>query len=369
MRMLQSILLATDLRPASFEAAEAAAHLALAFASRVNLLHVLEPLPSWLAGPHTQQELAAEPLRRLTEQLRARGVHVDEPVIVVGSPAEGIVRRAEELDVDLVVLAGGQVSGREGFSVGTTAEAVLERAPQPVLVVRPGHSTGGFTRILCPVDHSSVSRRGLDNAIRLARVLGARLVVLSVVPEVSWLTAATGTGQLKGARTEYESRWRSEFEQFLQGVPFGEVPCQREVRHGPVAQEIQTAAQEHEADLIVMGATGRTGLVRALLGSVTRRVLRNLPASLLVVKEEDVVEELFQGDVSTINNLLAGGQELLASGAHEAAQARFRQVLVRDRFNVAALEGLATACERLGQTEEAVFRRRRAAMIRQQTWA
>ena len=40
-----------------------------------------------------------------------------------------------------------------------------------------------------------------------------------------------------------------------------------------------------------MGATGRTGLAQILLGSTTRRLLRQLPCSLLTVKQEDVLDE------------------------------------------------------------------------------
>ena len=48
----------------------------------------------------------------------------------------------------------------------------------------------------------------------------------------------------------------------------------REFRQGSPHEQITAAARERGADLLVMGATGRTGLVRVLLGSVTRRVLR-----------------------------------------------------------------------------------------------
>ena len=65
----------------------------------------------------------------------------------------------------------------------------------------------------------------------------------------------------------------------------------KEVRHGLAHQQIILAAQEHQADLIVMGATGRTGLARVLIGSTTRRVLEHLPCSLLTVKQDEVMEE------------------------------------------------------------------------------
>ena len=75
-----------------------------------------------------------------------------------------------------------------------TAEAVIQRSRQAVLAVFPGASEESFKKILCPIDHSATSRRGLKNAIRLAQALGSELTVLTVVPDVSWLSAAVEAG-------------------------------------------------------------------------------------------------------------------------------------------------------------------------------
>src|SRR5690348_7346445 len=104
MSLLRSILLATDFRPASEQAAEAAVRLASAFGSRVSLLHVLEPLPSWPVALHGFQDQAAVLLRQLAEGLTARGVTVADPVIAVGPPGNTIVRKAQELEVDLILM-------------------------------------------------------------------------------------------------------------------------------------------------------------------------------------------------------------------------------------------------------------------------
>jgi nucleotide-binding universal stress UspA family protein len=178
-----------------------------------------------------------------------------------------------------------------GFAVGPVAQAVLERAAQPVLAVRPGEPAATFRTVLCPVDLSGVSARGLRNAIRLARVFDGRLVVLTVVPRVSWLAAALATGRLNGALAEHEARWRAEFDRLLRDADLGGVRWEGAVRQGEPHEQIAAAVREYAADVLVMGATGRTGLVRVLLGSVTRRLLRQLPCSLLTVKEEDVAEE------------------------------------------------------------------------------
>jgi nucleotide-binding universal stress UspA family protein len=363
---LRSILLATDFRPAGEEAARVAVRLATAFGSRVSPLHVIEPIPSWPVALHLFQDQASGQLRQVADDLAAQKVTVADPLVAVGPPGDTIVQKAQELDVDLILMGAGDQSRFDRFSVGTVAEEVLELAPQPVLAVRPGGPDPRFKKILCPVDQSAASRQGLLNALRLARVFGGELVILSVVPTVGWLTAAVATGQLGGAAAEYESRWRSEFEEFLRGTSFAEVKSRREVRQGAPHQQILAAAREHQADLIVMGATGRTGLARVLLGSVTRRVLQELPCSLLVVKQEDAVEELFRGTLDDIDRLMAEGRELLTAGAYDTAKAKFRQVLARNPFQVGAVEGLAEAHERLGNREEADTYRRRAGRLRRQ---
>ena len=100
-------------------------------------------------------------------------------------------------------------------------------------------------------------------------------------------------------------------------------------------EQIVTVAKDCQADVIIMGATGRTGLTRLLLGSTTRRVLQQLPCSLLTVKEADVVEQLFQDDLRTINLLMAEGRELMDARDYLVASTKFRRVLARNPFHVA----------------------------------
>jgi len=64
------------------------------------------------------------------------------------------------------------------------------------------------------------------------------------------------------------------------------VPCEVEVVQGGVAKRIVRVAEEWEADLIVVGDTGRTGLKRIALGSVAETVVKAAPIPVLVVKAE-----------------------------------------------------------------------------------
>jgi nucleotide-binding universal stress UspA family protein len=363
MRTLQSILLATDFQPESDEALNTAIQLATAFGSQVSVLCVLEDLKGFVRNFY-RQKTAERLMQPVLQRLAEQQVTVAQSSIKFGTTATTIVDAAQEGNVDLVVLGVGKRAHLEGGSVGPIAEAVIAHAPQPVLAVLPGAPRVGFKRILCPVDQSSASARGLRNAVRLAKVFGGEVIVLSVVPEVSWLTAALETGEVVDAKAEYATEWVQEFDRFLETVDWSGTPWKREVRYGGPHEQIVTTAKEHGADLIVMGATGRTGLVQVLLGSTTRRLLRSLPCSLLTVKQEDVVEELFESDVRVMASLMAEAQALSAAGTFLSAIAKYRQVLSRNPFHLSAMEGLVSAYDRIGETVEADKFRRRLASSR-----
>jgi nucleotide-binding universal stress UspA family protein len=361
-RRLQSILLASDFRPASRDAADVAVRLAAAFGSNISLLHVLDPAPAHTLA-RLNRDHATTQLRELAQYLTDRKVLIDESTTAVGHAPEVITRKAEEIDADLILIGAGERTRLDHFMLGPNASAIMQHARKPVLAVRPGEPGTLFRKILCPVDMSTASARGLMNAIQLTREFNGHLIVLTVVPSASWLTLVVDAQAAGETIAEHERQWRSDFEQFLLTAPLGGLSWQPEVRTGAPHQEIVAAAQAHQSDLIVMGSTGRAGLARVLMGSVTRRMLQQLPCSLLTVRPEEIAEEEFTSDVQTIQMLSAEGRELLAANSYEAALAKFNQVLARDPYHAPALQGRAEAFERLGHAQDAERSRRRAKTI------
>jgi universal stress protein E len=293
MQKTSSFLLATDFNQSYQELLIAATmNFANRLRAQVHLLHVIEPLDDFSNSALTrsysesQQRFAEQSMGALKIRLEAGKTHVGECRVAAGSVSDSIVSMASRLDVDLIITGAGNISGSR--AVGLTSQSVIEQAAQPVLVIHPGSVSPECRTILCPVDHSRASRRGLRNAIQLAKILEARLIVMSVIPEVSWLTAAAETGEVTDAKSEYEARWCEELDRFLANISFDGVNHSVELDRGVPHTRVIAAAEKYAADLIVMGATGRSGLVRVMLGSTTRRVLRDLPCSLMVVREQDL---------------------------------------------------------------------------------
>lgn len=98
--------------------------------------------------------------------------------------------------------------------------------------------------------------------------------------------------------------------------------------------------------------------------------MRALPCSLLVVHDEDVLlEDLNAEDVQTNNLAYTEASALLTDQSYEAALRKFDQVLARNPFHVPALDGRAIACEALGHYDRAARCRRRAEILRHETWS
>ena len=162
------------------------------------------------------------------------------------------------------------------------------------------------THVLVPTDFSDTAAHALRYAFEEARVHGARMTLLHVVPpgartDVYYVGAAAGQpGAFDPAATaRLGAPWPSPPTTVVRHDMADVVLTQLqdlippEFRHrwgtelavGPPAETIVRIAQEQAADLIVMGTHGRTGLQHALLGSVAEKVVRLAACPVLTVRD------------------------------------------------------------------------------------
>jgi nucleotide-binding universal stress UspA family protein len=135
-----------------------------------------------------------------------------------------------------------------------------------------------YDRILVATDGSDAAGVAADAAIELARRFGAEVRALYVRES----GAEDGTAErATGAVTERAAAAGVDSTATI--VDGGE----------PIHRTVLTAADEHDADCIVMGTRGRTGLDRFVLGSVAERTLRTSPVPVLTVHAETVIDRDF----------------------------------------------------------------------------
>ncbi len=147
-----------------------------------------------------------------------------------------------------------------------------------------------YRNILVPVDGSPTSNAGLDEAIALAKALGARLRLLHLVDEMPLAFSADGFG---GMTVDMLGMLREAGQQLLgqslahvqaAGIEVDSVLV--ESLNGRLFEHVNNQARDWPADLIVIGTHGRRGVGRMLLGSDAEQVVRHATVPVLLYRAD-----------------------------------------------------------------------------------
>jgi nucleotide-binding universal stress UspA family protein len=205
--------------------------------------------------------------------LRERGVAV-QSVIRHGSPAEEILKAVGEFSSDVVVLGSHGQSRLTQLLIGSVSQNVARHASCSALVVRDGAPAQG--RLLLAVDGSPESEPAVRLLARLPLPAGTECTVLHVLEPLLDPTDPRAAQRLAAAEHLVETTAATLANAGYQAVP--------RVQEGHAAQEILRISREIDASLVAVGARGLTGLREFLLGSVSGRVLRYAPCSVLIAR-------------------------------------------------------------------------------------
>jgi nucleotide-binding universal stress UspA family protein len=143
-------------------------------------------------------------------------------------------------------------------------------------------------RLLCATDLSAASAPAWEEAKRLARLFGAEVLLTHVVPPpppVMFPAEGYFPPDLYAELTQRAQRdAEKELDRLLGSVTGSGVTVRVRLENGSPAQRILEVVAKEAADILVVGTHGRTGLERALLGSVADRLVRQAPCPVLTVK-------------------------------------------------------------------------------------
>lgn len=188
---------------------------------------------------------------------------------------------SREIGAGMIVMGTHGRRGARRLLLGSVAEDVLRRSPDPVLLVREAGERTHLEKIetiLVPVDFSEASRAALIEAAELARVIGAGLRVLHVV-EIPSLPSVYGQ-PLVFDLSEITARSLAALEELVAESDLA-AEAKLLALPGHPATEIVAEATKSEAGLIVMPPHNRGHLGTLLTGRTTDQVVRRAPCPVL----------------------------------------------------------------------------------------
>lgn len=261
---IKKILLPVDFQKTSLPLVHQVVALARHFASEVVLVHVVTPF-SYAAGtlpgdyvPHNLgsllDELMATAQKNLDSALGPEfaGLKVSR-ILLDGDPATEIVGAARDEKADLIAMPTHGYGGFRRFLLGSVAAKVLHDIELPVWTAAHLHEppSGEFSirRILCAIDLSEHSVRTLKYAADFAAALNAKLTIAHIpashdasinamfVPGMDWRQSLAEAAKVKIAKLQQEAGTNAAVH----------------ITHGEVPTALSDAADELDADVMVMG--------------------------------------------------------------------------------------------------------------------
>ena len=145
-----------------------------------------------------------------------------------------------------------------------------------------------ISTMVCAVDFSEYSDYALQYAIDLAGVFNAELKLVHVV-ELPFLPSYSlaGVPDLSLPVEQVEENAREHMEELVKECSKKDERVSGDLRTGAPFLEIISYAREVDADMIVVGTHGRSGLSHMLIGSVAEKIVRKAPCPVLTVKHPD----------------------------------------------------------------------------------
>lgn len=291
--MFEMILVPVDGSRFAEAALPHARRLAREVPARLRLVMAHHVLPAWNpaigfpdGGAALEEETRQRETRYLEALAKAVAAESGRPVdwaLLNGAPGDAIVQDAQDSGAGLIVMATHGRGPASRFWLGSTTDYVLRHVGVPLLAVRPpeqgedGGRVPSIRRILVPTDGSALSESVVEPVAEFAHCLQATVLLLTVVEPVigtmdpalpfpATVDPAIADAQRADAQARLEAlagRLRA------RGLV---VETRVVVALGVGASILEVL--EQEADMVAMSTHGQGGLRRALIGSVTDKVIR-----------------------------------------------------------------------------------------------
>jgi len=281
-----------------------AIQIARAFDARLELFHTLnDPLFVEFARlednsvDQLRERVEGEariPLVRMCAKAREHGVQADYSVEWDYPPHQAIVRRATAVGADLIIAECHKGARTRPWLIHLTDWELLRSSPLPVLLLKNGKpyhrplTLAAVDPALAHLKPRRLDARIVESARQFSDALRGSLHLMHAnYPSIMGVPEANTAADRKWTSLSYEElkqQERDAFETFR-----AQMQVMRTRAHlvpGNPAMEIPRVASELGAQIVVMGALSRSGLMRVLIGNTAERVLNTLPCDVLVVKPE-----------------------------------------------------------------------------------
>ena len=291
--MYKNILVPVD--PAHGEVADRMVEVAKSLldeGGQITVMSVIEPLPSYIAGYVREQafqdrlkENRDAALGALQELLERTGVAHGKAILDEGSPSPEILRVAEMMKADAIVLGSSRKAPMSRFQEGTVAAEMLRSAHVPVALAPRGYIApeSGLSRVTCAIASSSHS---LELARQAGRIAAGFHVPLRLATFIVRDRQMFPSGAGYDVENLVSNKFRAQADAVHEGIRAswqGTAAPQSAMGDGRTWKEAVADLGWQPDELLVIGSSRLGSLWRVFVGSNSGKILRHAPVPRMIV--------------------------------------------------------------------------------------
>ncbi|MFO6422165.1 universal stress protein UspE [Motilimonas sp. KMU-193] len=238
-------------------------------------------------------------LEELAAPYRSQGLFIDTKVLWHNRPFESIIQETLDFGHDLVVKGTHHHPKLQSVIFTPTDWHLLRKCPEPLLLVK-NHDWPENGTILAAIhataeddEHMALNDKITHEALDMAKMINANVSLINAFPS----TPVNIALELPDFNPiEYSDAVQKRHVDMLteHGNKHG-IPAERQhVVEGLAEDVIPQVAKELDAELVVLGTVGRTGISAALIGNTAEHLIDSLDCDLLALKPIDYISPLQQ---------------------------------------------------------------------------
>lgn len=266
---------------------------------QIVLLNVQQPLPARAARLVTSEALdeyykeESDKAFKPAREILAKAGMACEEVYTVGTPAEKIAEKAEEMNADLLIMGSHGRSALRGLLFGSVTNAVLALTKVPLLMLRDkGAPDRHDLKVGIAVDASPYGAAAVSYALKHLKLFGfnAEYHVINTVSDYAGAVMPDMTGMALPSLSEDEvvELQKTEFAEAIDPVlPLfkqAEVEPKEVCLVGNPGDEIAAYCKKEGLDVLVMGSHGYGRFKAAVMGSTATRIASIAEVPLLIIR-------------------------------------------------------------------------------------
>ncbi len=287
-----TIVAAVDRFPQDDAVLARAVELATITGARLVVAHFVGQITSWSLATSELDSIEQQALLVAKERIEAAlsrygdaGIHIDIQ-IESGSPAMRLIELSGEIDVDLFVMGANQSDSIMDKVLGSTTDRVIRGTGVPVLIIKRAVQ-GAYKNVVMAVDTSDEPGGVLTVAPDWFPQAEFELIHIVQVPvqfEEAMLRAGTSEARIVGYRDALEHKAQASLRTIGEQLKSRAARFTTRVMTGDPTNALVRLSRSPETELIVLEPGSSSRIRQALLGSVTRQVLRAAMCDVLIYR-------------------------------------------------------------------------------------